>query len=88
MGTIVSIEVVEPGDADLAATIDAAIARAFEWFHEAERRCSRFDDASELRRLCQHTGEAIAASELLFSAIQFALAKADFGGMRKLIAKH
>jgi len=81
MGTILSIEVVEPTDADAAAAVDADIARAFEWFHEVERRCSRFDEQSELRTLCRHTGRAIPASELLFSAVQFALALAeDTGG--------
>jgi len=77
MGTIVSVEVVEPEDSGLAATVDAAMGRALEWFHEVERRCSRFDEDSELRALCAHTGEAVTVSELLFSAVQFALALAE-----------
>ncbi|HEX5069693.1 MAG TPA: FAD:protein FMN transferase, partial [Vicinamibacterales bacterium] len=80
MATIVSIEIVEPRDADLASALDEAIARAFEWFHEVERRCSRFDEASELRRLCDRAGEAVTASELLFNAVQFALALAEDSG--------
>lgn len=77
MGTILRIEVVNPSEPGLAESFDAAIARAFEWFHEVERRCSRFDDASELRQLCRHTGRPIPASELLFSAVQFAVALAE-----------
>jgi thiamine biosynthesis lipoprotein len=53
------------------------MARAFEWFHDVERRCSRFDPQSELRVMCAQTGTPVAASELLFSAVQFALAVAE-----------
>src|SRR4029079_6407684 len=50
MGTIVSIEIVGPPD---EAEAGIASERALEWFRDVERRCSRFDDASELRRLSQ-----------------------------------
>ena len=78
MGTIATIELVgatppsaPPDDLELA------IARAFEWFHEVERVCNRFDPASELRQLTEHPGVPVAASTLLFAAIDFALTIAD-----------
>jgi len=74
MGTLVSIEVVgrdsnRSDDADYAAGVD----RAFAWFYEVESRCSRFDPESELRQLAGRTGSPIVASELLFTAVEFAL---------------
>lgn len=69
MGTVVSIEVDAP---------EEAVARAFEWFREVEARCSRFDAASELRRLTP--GTPVAASPILFEAVRFALQVADETG--------
>jgi thiamine biosynthesis lipoprotein len=66
MGTIVSIEVDAP---------DAAVERAFEWFRLVESHCSRFDAASELRRLT--VGKRTAASPMLFEAVRFALMMAE-----------
>ena len=62
MGTVVSIEVDAP---------ESAVKQAFEWFREVEARCSRFDEASELRQL--KSGEAVVASPILFEAVRFAL---------------
>lgn len=62
MGTVVSIEVDAPED---------ALARAFDWFREVEAVCSRFDAASELRRL--PVGQPVPASPILFEALRFAL---------------
>ena len=45
MGTLVTIHVVAP---DSPGNNDA-LDRAFGWFHEIEARCTRFDEASELR---------------------------------------
>jgi thiamine biosynthesis lipoprotein len=75
MDTVVVMEIVAPGcdEADLAERTD----RAFGWFAEVERRCSRFDEASELRNLSRHTGEAVAVSPLLFNALDLALQLAD-----------
>jgi thiamine biosynthesis lipoprotein len=74
MGTFVTIDVAS-GDAD------PAIARAFAWFHEIERRCSRFDEGSELRQLSARVGEPVAASAILCEAVHFALAvAAETGG--------
>jgi thiamine biosynthesis lipoprotein len=84
MGTIVSIEIVEHAASEPdpgAAGADAAIARAFEWFREVERRCSRFDETSELRMLSSQPGRPVPVSEIVFSATQFALMVAeDTGG--------
>jgi thiamine biosynthesis lipoprotein len=77
MGTLVTIHIVhdilrESRDAD------AAITRAFGWFHEIEARCSRFDEKSELRRLI--VGSAIEVSPILFEAIRFSLMVAEESG--------
>jgi thiamine biosynthesis lipoprotein len=74
MGTFVTIDVAS-GDAE------PAIARAFAWFHEIERRCSRFDEGSELLQLSGRVGEPVAASAILCEAVHFALAvAAETGG--------
>ena len=73
MGTIVTIEVV-------SADADEAIARAFNWFRHVERCCSRFDPESELRRLVRQPGVPVAATPVLFQAVQFALAVAEETG--------
>jgi thiamine biosynthesis lipoprotein len=72
MGTLVTIDVVcdAPG-------VDAAMGRAFGWFHEVEARCSRFDERSELRQL---TNDATRVSPILFEAVRFALMVAEESG--------
>jgi thiamine biosynthesis lipoprotein len=71
MDTQVVIEVSAPGydEGELAERTE----RAFGWFAEVEGRCSRFDDASELRSLSRHIGEPICVSTLLFSALDLSL---------------
>jgi thiamine biosynthesis lipoprotein len=74
MGTLVTIHAVKD-------EADEAIDRAFEWFREIEARCTRFDEGSELMRLCARVGVAVPASAILFQAVQFALTvAADTGG--------
>jgi thiamine biosynthesis lipoprotein len=80
MNTIVSIRIVretETADARDTTTLphaSEALARAFGWFDEVEAHCSRFDPASELRRLCERAiAEAVEASPLLFEAVHFAV---------------
>jgi thiamine biosynthesis lipoprotein len=73
MGTLVTIHVVAPGS-------DEAIERAFGWFREIEALCTRFDENSELRRLCRHVGEPVPASTILFEAVSFALSVAEETG--------
>jgi thiamine biosynthesis lipoprotein len=78
MGTVVTIHVV--GHGATAAERDEralAIERAFGWFREVERCCSRFDDGSEVRALMARAGEAVQVSETLFQTVQFALALAE-----------
>ncbi len=78
MDTPVVIELVEPGydETELSKRTD----RAFGWFAEVERRCSRFDEASELRSLSRRLGEPTSVSALLFNAIDIALKVADLTG--------
>ncbi len=75
MGTFVTIDAVHdsPGARD-------AINRAFEWFREIEAICTRFDETSELRRLCARPGDAVPVSAILFEAVRFAVAVADDTG--------
>jgi len=73
MGTFVSIDLVRD---DPAA--DQAVERAFEWFREVERRCTRFDPSSELMQISTiPCGTAVAVSPMVFQAIQFALTVAE-----------
>lgn len=73
MGTAVSITVA--GGDPLAR--EARARRAFGWFTEVEAVCSRFDETSEVRRLCRHVHEAVVVSPLLFEVVQFACAVAE-----------
>ena len=59
---------------------DTAIQRAFGWFHEIEKCCTRFDESSELLRLCSRVGEAVEVSAMLFEAVKFALMLAEESG--------
>ena len=73
MDTAVTIEVV--GGTDERDRV-AAVERAFGWFAEVERRCSRFDPASELSLLSRGSREPVPVSPLLWHALEFALAVA------------
>ncbi|MEI9971227.1 MAG: FAD:protein FMN transferase [Ignavibacteriota bacterium] len=73
MGTLVTIHAVRPA-------ADAAVARAFEWFHEIEGRCSRFDEDSELRQLLRHVRVPVEVGAILFEAVRFALSLAEETG--------
>jgi FAD:protein FMN transferase len=78
MDTLVSIEVIAPVPAEDDSK--EQIKKAFGWFEQVERSCSRFDPASELSCLCRSRGEPVAVSPLLFSLIDFALAVARSSG--------
>jgi thiamine biosynthesis lipoprotein len=81
MGTIVTIDV--PRHTTSAASTRAhaeAVSRAFDWFHEVERVCTRFDAESELMQLVGRPGAAVPVGPLLFEAIRFALAVAAASG--------
>lgn len=75
MGTIVTIHVVRSG-----SEVDAAIGRAFGWFHEIEERCTRFNPRSELRQVTAQSGVAVTASAILYEAARFALMVAEESG--------
>ena len=74
MNTLVTLHIVSPE----APAED--FERAFGWFHEIEARCSRFDPASELMRVCARPGEAVEVSPLLFEAVRFARMVAEESG--------
>lgn len=75
MGTVVTMQVVGDGGGQHGDRQDA-IDRAFGWFHEVERRCSRFDPGSEVSRLVRSVGVPVPVSDLVFEALRFALALA------------
>jgi len=77
MGTLVTIHVVR---SESEAGANAAINRAFGWFHEIEERCTRFSDQSELMQLTTQAGAATPASAILYEAVQFALTVAEVTG--------
>jgi thiamine biosynthesis lipoprotein len=77
MGTLVTIQIFGSASEDGA---DAALDRAFGWFHEIEARCSRFSERSELMQLTAQAGLAVPASAILYEAVQFALMVAEATG--------
>lgn len=82
MGTLVSIHVVRSrtDSVVVAAQLDAAIDRAFGWFHEIEQCCTRFSEHSELMQLTRQPAVPLAASAILYEAVRFALLVAEESG--------
>jgi len=78
MDTPVVVELSAPGHDE--GTLAERTDRAFGWFAEVERRCSRFDEASELRSLSGRVGESTSISTLLFSALDLSLEVAHLTG--------
>ena len=77
MGTVVTIQVVgHDADPGQRAERSAAVERAVDWFRTIEARCSRFDPESDVSRLARRVGVPVPVDDLLFEAIQFALAVA------------
>jgi thiamine biosynthesis lipoprotein len=70
MDTLVSLTVRADASEDVVA---ARMERAFGWFDEMERICSRFDPESEVMHLVAQTGVPVAVSPILFTLIAFAL---------------
>jgi thiamine biosynthesis lipoprotein len=78
MGTFTTIQVVgDQSDPKEIADREAAIERAFGWFHCIEECCSRFEPASELSQLARQIGVPVPVSEILYEAVQFAIAVAE-----------
>jgi FAD:protein FMN transferase len=73
MGTLVTIQVVRSEDAG----VKDAVNRAFGWFHEIERRCTRFYQRSELMQLTSRVGEPVPASTILYETVKLALKVAE-----------
>jgi thiamine biosynthesis lipoprotein len=77
MGTVVELRVIGASQSRISARrAEHAMEAAAGWFERVEQDCSRFDPASELRRLCATVERPVVASPLLFSAIHFAVAVA------------
>ena len=81
MGTIVTIHVVDDG-ADDQRTLETeeTVERAFGWFRRVEACCTRFDAQSEAMQLTSNIGVPVRASEILYEAVQFAVAVAAESG--------
>lgn len=81
MGTIVTIDVPAHA-ASLVAEEEREdlVDRAFGWFTEIERVCTRFDPESELMQLSRTPGVQVVVSPLLFQVVRFALAVAEESG--------
>jgi thiamine biosynthesis lipoprotein len=78
MGTVVTIQVVGHGENEARRAERAeAVARATAWFASIEACCSRFDPASELRKLTDAAGTPVHVSAMLYEAVRFALAVAE-----------
>jgi len=78
MSTWVTIQVVgHAGDQQQTIDRRETVERAFEWFRRVEECCSRFDPHSELMQLSTQIGVPVPVSELLYEAVQFAVAVAE-----------
>lgn len=70
MDTVVDIKVVTTKSFD---ETEASINRAFDFFREVEKTCSRFSLESELMKVCKQINKPVAVSPLLFEPLKFAL---------------
>ena len=78
MGTVVRIEVVGANDDETQRDVrQHGVDAAFDWFRQVEACCSRFDPRSALRQLTASAGTAVAAPQMLFELVRFALALAQ-----------
>lgn len=78
MGTVVSIQTLSatpsPEHTEQRAR---AVGRAEQWFRDVEAACNRFDESSELRRLCDTARQRVPVSDVLYECVQFATAVAS-----------
>lgn len=70
MDTIVHLRVESDGPSSAVAK---AFDRALSWFQHVEESCNRFDERSELSRLCTRVGASVPVSPLLAQALAFSL---------------
>jgi len=75
MGTVVTIRVIRSRHP--LRDIEERIAKAFDWFHEVEERCSRFSPDSELMELSATVATPFEASPVLFETVRFAVLAAE-----------
>ncbi len=71
LGTIVTIKV--ESQKQSADIIHQALDRAFAKMQQVELACSRFDELSELRRVCKRVGVKTPSSHYLYEPLRFAL---------------
>ncbi len=74
MDTLVSLQVRTCAPVE---AIEAPVVRAFGWFAEIERICSRFEPDSEVMRLTTQIGVPVPVSPILYTLVEFALAVAQ-----------
>jgi thiamine biosynthesis lipoprotein len=81
MGTIVTIHVVDlcAGDPRMPA-MEEAVECACGRFRQVEACCTRFDPHSEVMQLTSKIGVPVRVSDILYEAVQFALAVAQESG--------
>jgi thiamine biosynthesis lipoprotein len=81
LGTVVTIRVVGHDETpDEVVAREAAIDRAFGWCRTVHATCSRFEPESELSRLSKTVDQPVEVSELVFRALEFAVALAEETG--------
>lgn len=69
MGTVVSVRLV----GETAQGMDGSLRRAEQIMRSVEQTLSRFDEESELRRLCRTQGVLVAVTPMLYRALEVAL---------------
>jgi len=74
MGTLIRINVATTKP---VLEVNRGITRAIGVFEYVEQTCSRFDETSELRKLCHIVGEPVPVNDVLFQALRFAREVAD-----------
>ena len=82
MGTVVTLQTLQPSvpAPHWVQHRTHLFSNAHAWFRRVECICNRFDSTSELRQLCAQPGIPVSVSDVLFEALQFALAVADATG--------
>lgn len=75
MDTAINLKIVT---SQAKAQVEESMKHAFKIFQHVENVCNRFNPESELRSLSKNIGTPLPVSDLLFEALRFALAVADF----------